>query len=69
MKVRGWQMFHVGILRRTDIWVATPAGPLTFHLTILVCWSHSKKFPSTNSQESFYLFSWKERRRRRCVGP
>ena len=59
MKVRGWEMVQVGILRRPEIWADTPAGPPTFHLTISLSQSRSHqaaKFPSTN-KESFIFIS------------
>ena len=63
MKVRGWEMVQVGILRRPEIWADTPpAGPRTFHLTILLSQSRPEKFPSTNKQSGkFFLFISTER--------
>ena len=60
MKVRGWEMVQVDILRRPEIWADTPAGPPTVHLTISLSQSRSHqaaKFPSTNSEESFIFIS------------
>ena len=54
-------MVHVGILRRVEIWAATPAGSLTFHLTIEPSRSQAEKFPSTNSEETFlFIFMSRE---------
>ena len=63
MKVRGWEMFLAGILSRPESWADTPpAGPLTFHLTILLSQSRPEKFPSTNKQSESFLFISLERK-------
>ena len=69
MKVRGWEMFLAGILSRPESWADTPpAGPLTFHLTILLSQSRPEKFPSTNKQSESFLFisPGKERENQKC---